>query len=142
MAKFEIGDRVMLISTEGGGDHYAVGKIGWKGTVVSTTGISSIRDIEVRMDDSQKGLYYFSKDLALISDTSHTTIGGSIMSKLTVLAKKMFDKDTKTLIKAGVLNNDLEVANQQFVLSFLVDKHKAELAALAQEQLDEDEKKS
>jgi len=68
--------------------------------------------------------------------------GGSFMSRLSLLAKKAFDKETKTLIKTGVLNSDLEVQNEQFVLSFLVDKYKTELAALAQEQLDEAKKEA
>lgn len=60
------------------------------------------------------------------------------MSKLSLLAKKAFDKDTKTLIKSGVLDSDLNVRDSQFVLSFLVDQNKAELAKAAQALLDEE----
>lgn len=77
-----------------------------------------------------------------LGNRSHHTItnkkGGSLMSKLSLLAKKAFDKDTKTLIKSGVLDSDLNVRDSQFVLSFLVDQNKAELAKAAQALLDEE----
>jgi hypothetical protein len=133
--KYELNQRVVITHPEPSSRH---GK-GQIGAIVRIETFMS-HPYLVRFDDGSKEVFC-SAEISPV-DTSHTTIGGSIMSTLTVLAKKVFDKDTKTLIKAGVLNNDLEVANQQFVLSFLVDKYKAELAALAQEQLDEDEKKS
>jgi hypothetical protein len=60
------------------------------------------------------------------------------MSRLTLLAKKAFDKETKTLIKAGVLDSDLNVRDSQFVLAFVVDQYKKELAAAAQEKIQEE----
>ena len=63
--------------------------------------------------------------------------GKTIMQKLSLIARKTFDKDTKTLIKAGVLDNNLQVVDRQFVLDFIASQHTKELAAVAQERLDE-----
>ena len=62
------------------------------------------------------------------------------MAKLSTLAKKLLDPDTKALVKAGVLNNELEVADEEFVLSYLVNLHKEGLAKEARKKLREDKK--
>ena len=54
-----------------------------------------------------------------------------------LIAKKMLNPDLRTLIKAGVLNNDLSVANPSFILEFYVNKHLKELAAEAKERMKE-----
>lgn len=60
------------------------------------------------------------------------------MRTLSTLAKKMFDADTKALVEAGVLDECLGISDDTFVLSYLVNLHKKELAVLAREQLAED----
>lgn len=72
-----------------------------------------------------------------ISTTKKST-GGSIMDKLSLIAKKTLDADTRTLINAGVLNQRLEVENTDLVIEFIVDKFKAELADLARKQMTEE----
>lgn len=54
-----------------------------------------------------------------------------------LIAKKMLNPDLRTLIKAGILNNDLSVANPNFILEFYVNKHLKELAAEAKERMKE-----
>ena len=54
-----------------------------------------------------------------------------------IIAKKAFSSDLRTLIKAGVLNDDLSVANREFVLQFIVNKYMKELATEAKEHLKE-----
>lgn len=68
--------------------------------------------------------------------------GGGYMSQLSKLAKKLLDPDTKALVKAGVLDNELEVTDEgaDFVLTFLVEKNKVELAKEARKQLREQKK--
>lgn len=64
------------------------------------------------------------------------------MSKLTTLAKKAFDKPTKTLIKAGVLNDDLSIRDEEFILAVLVDLNKDAIVKAAEERLDEEKAES
>lgn len=64
--------------------------------------------------------------------------GVSIMSHLTTLAKKAFDKPTKTLIQARVLNEDLSIRDEEFILAVLVDLNKDAIVKAAQERLDEE----
>lgn len=54
-----------------------------------------------------------------------------------VLAKKMLSPELRTLIKAGVLNDDLSIANKHFILEFYVQRHLKELAAEAKAHLAE-----
>ena len=65
----------------------------------------------------------------------NNNLGGNIMSENNInqLQNKFLDKDTKTLIETGVLNNDLSVNNAMFVLSYLVGERKEELAKAARE---------
>lgn len=56
---------------------------------------------------------------------------------LKLLARKLLNGDIRTLIKAGVLNDDLSVENEDFVLQFVVNKFTKELAAEAKKHLDE-----
>lgn len=66
-----------------------------------------------------------------------------IMGRVKTLARKLLDKDTQSLIEAGVLTNDLSVRDTDFVLSFLVNQYKKELAIEARAKIkaerDEDE---
>jgi hypothetical protein len=52
---------------------------------------------------------------------------------LSLLSKVFLDGDTKALIKAGILNDDLTVSDDgiNFLLEFVVSKFKAELAVEA-----------
>lgn len=60
---------------------------------------------------------------------------GKKMSKLNTLARKLFDADTRVLVEAGVLDDDLSIRDEEFVLSFVVGKYKAELAKEARAKL-------
>lgn len=80
----------------------------------------------------------FSDSSSRCISTTKKSTGGSIMDKLSLIAKKTFDTDTRTLINAGVLNQRLEVEDTDLVIEFIVDKFKAELAALARKQMAED----
>ena len=54
-----------------------------------------------------------------------------------LLAKKLLSPDLRTLIKAGILNDDLSICNEKFILEFYVQKHLKELAAEAKEKMAE-----
>lgn len=64
-----------------------------------------------------------------------------MMKKLGLLARTLFDSDTKALIEVGVLERDLSVSKNMrgFVLAFLVNKFKKELAEEAKALLKERE---
>ena len=62
--------------------------------------------------------------------------------KLSLLARKLLDRDIRTLVKAGILNEQLEVADIQYVLGFIVSKFKNELALEARkDKKDKEEEK-
>lgn len=65
----------------------------------------------------------------------------SLMDKLTVLAKKFLDADTKTLIKAGVLDEGLNITEEgtTFLLSQYLADNTAALAKEAKKLVDEQE---
>jgi len=63
----------------------------------------------------------------------------SFMQTLNILAKKLLDADTKALVKAGVLDDCLKVKDTEFILSFLVNLYKKDLAAEARALLKEQE---
>jgi len=67
------------------------------------------------------------------------TSARSFMQTLNILAKKLLDADTKALVKAGVLDDCLKVKDTEFILSFLVNQYKKELAAEARASLKEQE---
>lgn len=58
---------------------------------------------------------------------------------LTELAKRLFDADTKALIKAGYLNNDLTPTKdgEDALIALLIEKHKADYVAAAKEKIEE-----
>ncbi len=62
----------------------------------------------------------------------------SPMAKLKLIARKLLDKDTATLVEAGILNDDLTIRDQDFVLSFVVNANKELLAKEAKFLLDEE----
>lgn len=66
---------------------------------------------------------------------------GGVIKHMKLLAQKLLDNDLKTLIQAGVLTDNLQVSDHDFVLGFIVDKYKAELAKDAKKMLDEQKKK-
>ena len=54
-----------------------------------------------------------------------------------LIAKKALSPDLRTLIKAGVLDNDLSINNTEFVLQFIVNKYLKEMAAEAKAHMAE-----
>ena len=66
----------------------------------------------------------------------------TIMNKLSIMMKKLLDKDTQTLVKAGFINGDLDLtgAGQHALNTVLFIEKKAELVKLAEEVLAEAEK--
>jgi hypothetical protein len=61
------------------------------------------------------------------------------MQRLTLIAKKLFSKDTRDLVRAEILNKDLSVKNTEFVLAFVVSHFTKELAVEARARLNEKE---
>ncbi|HCR35823.1 TPA: hypothetical protein DIU22_02155 [Candidatus Woesebacteria bacterium] len=73
----------------------------------------------------------------IISNSKHT-----IMNKLSILMKKLLDKDTQILVKAGFINGDLDLTTegQDALDAVLFIEKKSELVKLAEEVLTEAEK--
>ena len=63
--------------------------------------------------------------------------------KLTTLAKKLFDSDTRAFIKAGILDESLEITTQgtKFLLAQYLTNNKKELAKEARKKIREDKGK-
>lgn len=67
--------------------------------------------------------------------------GGGIVGKLSALAKKFFDADTKALVKAGILDDGLNVVDENDLINdFIVEKFKKDLAIEARKWLQEEKK--
>lgn len=64
----------------------------------------------------------------------------SPMKYVNIMMKKLLDKDTQTLVKAGYINGDLEITEdgQKALYALIFADKKPDLVALAQEQLDEE----
>jgi len=78
-----------------------------------------------------------------ISSSNFNKINKTKIMKITNLVKKILDKDTRTLIKAGFINGDIalteEGVNELIGILFL--EKKAELLKVAEEKLNEDNNK-
>lgn len=63
----------------------------------------------------------------------------SIMTKLTTIAKKLLDADTKALVKAGILDSELQITEdgEKFLLAQYLTDNKKALATEAQKIIDE-----
>jgi hypothetical protein len=62
------------------------------------------------------------------------------MTRLTTLAKRLFNSNIKTLIKAGFLNKDLSVTErgQAGINAVILESHMEEVVKLAEERIEED----
>lgn len=67
----------------------------------------------------------------------------TLMESLNILAKKWLDADTRKLIKAGLVDNTLDVTGRgrEVLQQILLDKFKKELLEVAEEIIAEEEKK-
>lgn len=70
--------------------------------------------------------------------------GDNMFRKLGIIAQKTLDKDLRDLVRAGILNPDLTVRDIDAVVSLMVTQtdFKKQLAGVARELLEEEEKKS
>jgi hypothetical protein len=64
------------------------------------------------------------------------------MQKVSIMMKKLLDKDTQILVKAGFIDGDLNLTTEGLhaLNSILFATNKADLVVLAQEAIDEEEK--
>lgn len=85
---------------------------------------------EMYMDMKQRNLLSAAK-----------SVGESIISMISAVARRLLDKDTKTLIKAGYLSNDLTITEegQNSLLALSLTSNMKELVALAEEKIAEKE---
>lgn len=127
MAQFKVGDRVKIIKAcNGDGNGTKIGEvytlIDWKhngGLWTSKMGCSC--------DSSWE----------LISSPKSAKI--SIMGKLSNLARSVFDKDYRKMIKIGWLNSDLSITEEgkNVILADYLAENKIKFGKLANEQLKE-----
>lgn len=71
-----------------------------------------------------------------------SSANGNFMTKLTNIAKRLLDADTKALVKAGVLDSELQITEEgkQFLLAQYLIDNKPALAKEAQKIVDAQEK--
>jgi hypothetical protein len=62
------------------------------------------------------------------------------MAKLKTLARRLLSSDIRTLVKGGLLDNDLTVTSRgrAAIDALFVEAHMAELVAIAEERIEED----
>ena len=141
--ELEVGDRV-----RGQYDEHK-----YTGTVYSIEedSVEVIRDntgnkwsCKIRGNGEVAGAYNFDDgihNLQLISSTEPQQEGGkgTIIMRLNTMMKKILDKDTKTLIKAGYLNGDLQLTEtgRESLEALLVEEKKEALVKLAEETIEE-----
>ena len=93
--------------------------------------------------------YKCPSDMSIVLDFMDNHITGSdetisqpnkTMNKLKPMMKRLLDKDTQTLYKAGYINRDLELTEngRNALNTILFTANKAELVKMAQEELDEE----
>lgn len=139
--KFHVGD--VVIGNPLANAHYVITREGWTGIVkkilsgdrivVYGSGIGGSADFDVSsncFDLLTKGFDPMEKK-------------GDSMTKLTAMFKRLTDKDTQTLRKAGFINGDLELTGdgQQALNAVLFEANKPALVELAKEMLEEEKEK-
>lgn len=117
--KYKVGDKVTIIDKD---DAW------YKKTGVITRVEEFDEDLPYKVEVDDEDDWY-------AEDQLQVTKKGGLMSRLTILAKKVLDKDLRDLLKAGVLNEDLSINDSRFVLDFVVANFKKELADAAREKL-------
>jgi hypothetical protein len=92
----------------------------------------------------EKGIYQISREMQYIARPQQNYLPepGKKM-RLTTLAKKLFDSDTRAFIKAGILDESLEITTQgtKFLLAQYLTNNKKELAKEARKKIREDKEK-
>ena len=97
-------------------------------------------------DDSTEG---FSKDICqscideCLKISSDKLLINKISMSFSAIAKRILDKDTRTLVKAGFLSNDLTLTpkGEEHLLSIMLQNNKADLIKDAEEVIEEESKK-
>lgn len=138
-SKFKIGDRVKAIEAVDG-NLATLGKVGTV-AIVSGMQIGVIFDEDVKghsLDGKAKQGYGYNcnrggESLELLN--KKTT-----MQKVGIFMKKLVDKDTQTLVKAGLLSEGLEITpeGQQALNALNFEANKAGMVKLAEEKLAEE----
>lgn len=75
-----------------------------------------------------------------VNSGSATPKKRNIMKKLSAVARKILDKDYRTLVKGGVLSDDLSINDSTELLEMLVMTNKVELAKIVEARLAEEKK--
>lgn len=108
-------------------------------TVVQIVHMDSDGDIHVNKKGSTTDRCTLYPDEVELS----TKGGKTIMTKLNSMMKRLLDKDTQALVKAGLVNGDLEMTDegQRALTAILFTQNKDALVAEAKEIIEEAEKK-
>lgn len=82
----------------------------------------------------------FSHGSAWTAEPNYTLKKQSLITTMTNLASRIFDKDVKTLVKAGYIDNCLNLTQggTNALIGILFEEKKAELVKLAQEKIEEE----
>lgn len=82
--------------------------------------------------------------LEVISKPSKVNVKTKLTMKVSSLFKRLVDADTQALVKAGYLNNNLELTDEgeNALMAILFEANKPALVKLANEQIAENEKSS
>lgn len=130
--KFKIGDRIKVIWCCPKGSGVYLGQTGVVNDVDSGMGVDGDHCYGLRLDGGAV-VYASESELSLIKNKT-------TMSKLSSMVKRLLDKDSQTLYKAGFITDDLWVSDEgkRALWGILFEEHKAALLKEAEEKLAEE----
>lgn len=132
MTKYKVGDRIQNIDMSGPNR----GKFGKVYEILYLN--NEYYFIKVRYEDGEYGSAKESEGCYKIIKTKTT------MQKLGTMMKKLLDKDTQLLVKAGFINGDLELTEEgrKELLSINFEANKAKLVDIAKEKIAEEKEEN
>lgn len=134
MCKYKVGDRIKNVDTEPGNNSGKYGTVE-RVDIYYRSPSETTYEVAILYDDGCKGA---SKE----AEKFYKIINKTVMQKINIFAKKLLDKNTKTLIEAGYLNENLDLTSQGSDALELIafDKYALELVAMAEAKIEEDKK--
>ena len=136
--EFKVGDRVKVVK-HNGATYYS--PLGVEGVIVLFDN-TSVYSIRIQFDkflrnDNCNWEYFRVDDLELVNKVDNKQ---NCMQKLNSMLKRLLDKDSQALYKAGFIDGDLKLTSrgQEELNGIVFEANKTELVRLAQEQIVED----
>lgn len=151
MSKFKVGDRVRVVKHRKGKVYFS--KVGDTGTIIKSNPLG-LFETKIEHDKNRCWESFMFDDLELIEHcvpvdymtltgiytTNYEPIKKPLMKTVSNMMKKLLDKNTQTLVKAGYINGDLELTSEgtRALMELLFTQNTDALVASAQAKIDEE----